>query len=123
MHQVNAHIWYVVFGLFCWFWNQQSIAQHNQKLDSLLNVYQHQPDSENKIGTVSHLFNAMIYTNPEEAFDYAIEEIQLSEKFEKPRGYGMGHYHLSTLQNCPPFVHREFYVLFQNTMALYCIYD
>lgn len=96
MHQVNAHIWYVVFGLFCWFWNQQSIAQHNQKLDSLLNVYQHQPDSENKIGTVSHLFNAMIYTNPEEAFDYAIEEIQLSEKFEKPRGYGMGHYHLST---------------------------
>ncbi len=96
MYQVHAHFWYVVFGILCLFWNQQIIAQHNQKLDSLLDVYSQQPDSEEKIGTVSHLFNAVIYTNPEEAYNYAIEEIRLSKKFNKPRGFGMGHYHLST---------------------------
>ena len=95
MYQAKALIWHLVFGLFFMSIIQQSIAQHNQKLDSLLHVYEQQPESEEKIGTVSHLFNAVIYTDPEEAFNYAIEEIQLSEKFDKPRGTGMGHYHLS----------------------------
>lgn len=95
MYQLKLPLGYLVFVFLCIASSQQSIAQHNQKLDSLLHVYKHQPDSEQKIGTLSYLFNAMIYTNPEEAFNYATEEIRLSKQFEKPRGLGMGHYHLS----------------------------
>jgi hypothetical protein len=60
MHQFKVPVWHLVFGLFFMSINQQSITQHNQKLDSLLHVYEQQPESEEKIGTVSHLFNAVI---------------------------------------------------------------
>lgn len=73
-----------------------ALSQHNQSLDSLLEVYSKQADSEDKILTVSHLFNAVIYSDPELAKKYALEELALSEKFEKPRGIGMANYHLGT---------------------------
>jgi tetratricopeptide (TPR) repeat protein len=69
-------------------------AQHNQKLDSLYQAYQNQPDSEEKIGTVSYLFNAVLYTDPEEALGYAREELALSIKYDRARGVGMANYHL-----------------------------
>lgn len=95
MHQANIYCCVAMLGLLFGSWNASLHGQHNQKLDSLIAVYEVQPDTEEKIMTVSYLFNAVIYTNPEQAFSYALEEIQLSKKHEKPRGIGMGHYHLS----------------------------
>ncbi len=73
-----------------------ALSQHNQSLDSLQEVYSRLSDSEEKILTVSHLFNAVIYSDPDLAKKYALEELALSEKFKKPRGVGMANYHLGT---------------------------
>jgi len=76
-----------------------SHGQHNQNIDSLLQVYQSQEDTEEKINTVSYLFNAVLYSDPEQAKKYALEELSLSSKFNKIRGIGMAHYHLGTYYN------------------------
>ena len=86
----------LIYAVFMTF---NAISQHNQSLDSLQEVYLKQSDSEEKILTVSHLFNAVIYSDPDLAKRYALEELSLSERFNKTRGIGMANYHLGTYYN------------------------
>lgn len=69
-------------------------AQVKYDLDSLQIIYKSIPDSENKIKTLSGLFNALVYSDAEQALKYAREELALSEKLKYTKGIADGFYHI-----------------------------
>ena len=69
-------------------------AQQNKKLDSLLKVYQNHKDDTLKVKTLAHLYNSLLYTDPETALKYAREELRLSEKLHYSKGIGWSTYHI-----------------------------
>lgn len=82
-----------VFILLC-FSITTLIAQQGSKLDSLLAAYKNQEEDTLKVMTLAHLYNTVLYTNPESAVNYAREELQLSEKLDFKKGIGWANYHL-----------------------------
>ncbi|MEX0290514.1 MAG: tetratricopeptide repeat protein [Flavobacteriaceae bacterium] len=69
-------------------------AQQNIKSDSLLRAYQNHKEDTLKVNTLSRLYNALLYTDPETAIKYAREELLLSEKLNFDKGIGMSTYHI-----------------------------
>ncbi|MBT8185066.1 MAG: tetratricopeptide repeat protein, partial [Eudoraea sp.] len=83
-----------LFILTFFLFNSLSSAQQNNKLDSLLSAYKNHKEDTLKVRTLAHLYNAVLYTDPESAVQYAREELQLSEKLNFKKGIGWASYHL-----------------------------
>jgi tetratricopeptide (TPR) repeat protein/DNA-binding CsgD family transcriptional regulator len=73
---------------------QYVVAQNMLNEDSLLQVYRAQKDSEQRIETLSHLYNATLYSDPQKALKYAREELSLAKKLENSNGIADGLYHI-----------------------------
>ncbi len=71
-------------------------AQDNQKLDSILKVYESQPDGIEKVKTLQELFYAELYNTPVKAKDYARKGVALSKKIAYTEGEGVANYHLGS---------------------------
>ena len=69
-------------------------SQQDQKLDSLLAAYKNHQEDTLKVITLAHLYNTVLYTNPDAAISYAKEELLLSEKLHFTKGIGWSTYHL-----------------------------
>ena len=69
-------------------------SQKNIKEDSLLRVYEGQPDGFEKVETLNALFNATMYQDAALAKKYADEMLSLSEKINDNKGIGMSFYQL-----------------------------
>lgn len=69
-------------------------AQVQYDLDSLQTKYESLTDSEEKINTVSILFNTVLYSDAESALNYAREELELSERLHYTKGIADGLYHI-----------------------------
>ncbi len=69
-------------------------AQYRQMRDSLLNEYNTQTNDSLKTKTLFFLFNAEIYTNPEKAKEYALEQLVISKKIGYVQSEGLSHYNL-----------------------------
>lgn len=63
-------------------------AQQDQKLDSLLNVYNSQVESINKVETAQKLSKAYRHNDPEASFHYASEALKISKKISYGKGEG-----------------------------------
>lgn len=71
-------------------------AQENQKLDSLLEKYNQQGESIEKVKTIQELFYSEMYSTPEKAKAYAQEGIEMSKRIKYESGEGVGYYHLGS---------------------------
>ena len=69
-------------------------SQSNIKLDSLLNVYETQPDDTLKVGTLKVLFESYLNNDFEKAKTFALEELRLSEELNFQKGIGLANLHL-----------------------------
>ena len=74
-------------------------AQYNLELDSLLTAYNHQTDNMDKVNTLAGLFNATIYSNPEQAKNYAKEQLSISKKIGSTAGSALANYNLGIYYN------------------------
>ncbi|MGN7515860.1 MAG: tetratricopeptide repeat protein [Allomuricauda sp.] len=74
-------------------------AQHTERLDSLLSVYQNQTDGIDKIETLDHLYyETFLSKKPEDVLPYVKEQLLLSKKLNYRKGEGdalfnYGNYH------------------------------
>ena len=59
-------------------WNYAQTAQ----IDSLLQVYAHQPDDITKFGTLTHLINAFMYRDPDRSLAFAREKLNMTRDLE-----------------------------------------
>ncbi|WP_166965634.1 tetratricopeptide repeat protein [Yeosuana marina] len=83
----------IVFLFFCI--SLGSFSQENKKLDSLLNVFNNQPDGIEKVKTSQKLYNTYKHKNPDEAFRYANYGLTLSKKINYKNGEGLGYLNLA----------------------------
>ncbi|WP_431121188.1 tetratricopeptide repeat protein [Flagellimonas flava] len=67
-------------------------SQENAKRDSLLQLYNAQPDDTVKVNYLEDLFWATHHIDPEEAKAYSEKAIALSRKINFPKGEGRAHY-------------------------------
>ncbi len=72
-------------------------AQHNKRIDSLLKVYQSQPEDTLKLKTIKLLFDSYLNNDLKEAKKYAVEELGLSKKLDYKKGEGLAYLHLGVL--------------------------
>lgn len=63
-------------------------AQENKKLDSLLSVYNSQPESKTKADAAKELSNLLRHDRPEESYLYATEALKISNNIGYKRGKG-----------------------------------
>lgn len=74
-------------------------AQRTERLDSLLSVYQDQPDGIDKIETLDHLYyETFLRKKPEDVLPYVKEQLLLSKRLKYRKGEGdalfnYGNYH------------------------------
>ncbi len=59
-------------------WNYAQTAQ----IDSLRQVYAHQPDDITKFGTLTHLINAFMYRDPDRSLAFAREKLNMTRDLE-----------------------------------------
>ena len=59
-------------------WNYAQTAQ----IDSLRQVYAHQPDDITKLGTLTHLINAFMYRDPDRSLAFAREKLNMTRDLE-----------------------------------------
>jgi len=76
-----------------------AISQYSQMRDSLLLELKNQQNDSAKSKTLLFLFNAAIYTNPEEAKGYAIRQLNLSRDIGFLRAEGLANYNLGIFYN------------------------
>ena len=74
-------------------------AQPIQNVDSLLQINRTLEDSEEKVETLAHLYNAYLYSDQELAREFAKQEIELSKKIDFVKGVATGFYHLGVYYN------------------------
>ena len=64
-------------------------AQKEERLDSLFNVYENQPDGIKKIETLDQLYHGIFQLRkPEDVLPYVKEQLQLSKTFNYIKGEG-----------------------------------
>ncbi|MBO0324027.1 tetratricopeptide repeat protein [Muricauda sp. CAU 1633] len=64
-------------------------AQKEERLDSLLNIYENQPDGIEKIETLDQLYYGTFHLKrPEDVLPYVKEQLQLSKTFNYKKGEG-----------------------------------
>ena len=63
----------------------QLYSQNQKKIDSLLNIYDAKENTEKKVEAAHHLFKIFKHKNPEKAYGYANDALDLSKnrKYEK----------------------------------------
>jgi tetratricopeptide (TPR) repeat protein len=76
-----------------------TFGQASSPADSLLLLYNSQPDDTLKVHTLHDLFNAYLYNDLQQARYYAEAELDLSEKLYHPKGIAMAYYDLGVLHN------------------------
>ncbi|WP_350292324.1 tetratricopeptide repeat protein [uncultured Croceitalea sp.] len=67
-------------------------AQQNQKLDSLLALYENHPEDEAKVQLLNEIIQIELYSNPVKVKDLIEEIIMLSKRINFKRGEGKGFY-------------------------------
>jgi tetratricopeptide (TPR) repeat protein len=75
------------------------IAQPKQNIDSLLSVNAALSESREKFETLSHLYNAYLYSDQETALRYAREELDVSKSINYQEGIGIAYYHIGVYHN------------------------
>ena len=83
----------IVFLFFCTCLG--SFSQENKTLDSLLKVFNNQPDGIEKVKTSQKLYNSYKHKNPDKAFRYANFGLTLSKKINYKSGEGLGYLNLA----------------------------
>ena len=90
----------IALPLVCLFLLQLNLySQSNQNLDSLVKAYQAQADDTLKVNTLVHLFNGYLYNDQIKAYEYAKEELELSQKLDFKNGIARANYHLGVYYN------------------------
>ena len=74
-------------------------AQDDNKIDSLLNVYNSQEDDTIKVSTAAALYNSYLYNEPIKAKEWALKEWTLSKEIGYEKGISDGIYHLGVYYN------------------------
>lgn len=78
------------------------IAYHSRsqpQIDSLQNAYEHAVADTIKVKLLGNLYNYYLYRDRQKAKMYVLEEIQLSEQLDYPKGRSLGNYHLGVYYN------------------------
>ena len=68
------------------------------RIDSLLQVYNQQPNDTTKLGTLTHLINAFMYRDPERSMSFAREKLILTRNLEFIKGESLANYHIGVLK-------------------------
>jgi DNA-binding HTH domain-containing proteins len=71
--------------------NSKAIAQEDKKLDSLLEVFAQQTADTSKIGTLQQLFIHLRHKDPQKAFSYNEQSLDLSRKVQFSKGEGVAY--------------------------------
>src|SRR3989304_6480075 len=58
------------------------------KVDSLLTVLKTAKEDTNKVNTLNDLFNEYIYSEPQQALEYAQQALKIAEKIDWKKGIG-----------------------------------
>ncbi len=74
-------------------------AQSPLNIDSLQTVDDTIQLSKEKVNNLANLYNAFLYNDSEKAYQYALEEIDVSRLIDYAEGVGMGYYHLGVYYN------------------------
>ena len=77
---------------------QWSYAQTAQ-IDSLLQVYTHQPDDTTKLGTLTHLINAFMYRDPERSMAFARKQFTMARDLKIQKWECIASFQIGVLQN------------------------
>jgi len=73
-----------------------SQAQNQKTIDSLkLLLQKHQAEDSLRVDILTHLHENIMFSKPEEAKKYALEELRISEKIKMPFGIAKGNMHLA----------------------------
>ena len=70
-------------------------GQNQDKIDSLLHIYNKKLKNIEHINTLAALYNEYLYRQPEKAKDFALEEIMVSQEIGYESGLAHGYYHLA----------------------------
>ena len=73
---------------------QPLIAQSEHDLDSMLHLYQTSPEDIEKVKLLNNICQNVLYTRPNEVYDYALEMISLSQKLDYQKGMAWGYYRI-----------------------------
>jgi tetratricopeptide (TPR) repeat protein/DNA-binding CsgD family transcriptional regulator len=79
-----------------------ALAYHSQsqpQIDSLQNAYEKAGTDTIKVKLLGTLYNYYLYRERKKAKMYALEEMQLSEQLDYPKGLSLGNYHLGVYYN------------------------
>ena len=82
------------FGLLPIFFSSLN-AQMNEKVDSLLAIYNSLPDNERKIRILSNLYDETEFTDPDLAKTYVDKELELAQKLNNIKEIGSAYYNLA----------------------------
>jgi len=75
---------------------QPTYSQTSKKSDSLLKVYNKQPDDTTKVNILRDLYAIALYNNINDAKKYAYEQLKLSQKLNYKKGIGYAYYNIGT---------------------------
>ncbi|MBO6881725.1 MAG: hypothetical protein JJ870_14305, partial [Winogradskyella sp.] len=84
-------IYVLIFALI----TQLGFSQHKELIDSLkLELKKRTIDDSIKVSILTRLHEKLMFSKPEEAKQYALEELRISKKINYKRGLGVGNLHL-----------------------------
>ena len=75
-----------------------SYAQ-TSRIDSLLQVYTHQPTDTTKLATITHLINAFMYRDPDRSMAFAREQFTIARDLKLQKWECIASYQIGVLQN------------------------
>lgn len=84
-----------IFVLIFTLITQLGFSQHKELIDSLkLELKKRTIDDSIKVSILTRLHEKLMFSKPEEAKQYALEELRISKKINYKRGLGVGNLHL-----------------------------
>jgi tetratricopeptide (TPR) repeat protein len=88
----------VIIALACVFLPLTGTTQ-TPRIDSLLQVYTHQPTDTTKLATITHLINAFMYRDPDRSMAFAREQFTIARDLKLQKWECIASYQIGVLQN------------------------